>query len=335
MAIRTSHYRSVADLNELILRRLDRIPHDVDLVVGIPRSGLLAATLISLYLNRPLTDLDGLEEGRLIGKGKREIPGYEMLSFDALRHILIVDDCVSRGTELGKAKARVQALELDAATTFLTIFSFPENPCLADITLEVVPRPMCFQWSFMHTPELSHYCLDIDGILCRDATQEEDDDGPNYLRFLREASPLLVPTAEVGWLVTSRLEKYRAETEAWLERYGVRYRELIMLDMPSKEARERSGRHVSYKADTYRRTGAALFIESSPGLAEHIAEASGQPVMCPTTNRVIGNPALESYMVWLARSRRQLRRLARAPNKLLSLAMRRGTQAKLAPPVQE
>ena len=111
---------------------------------------------------------------------------------------------------------------------------------------------MCFQWSFMRTPELRNYCLDIDGVLCRDATKAEDDDGPNYLRFLRDASPLFIPTAEVGWLVTSRLEKYRAETETWFERYSIRYRELVMLDLPSREARERSGVHASYKAETRR-----------------------------------------------------------------------------------
>lgn len=316
------HYRSVADMNELILRGLDQVPHDIDVVVGIPRSGLLAATLISLYLNRPLTDLEGLRDGRLLGKGKRNIPGYGTTSIVEARRILVVDDCVSKGDELRRAKAFVDELGYGDKAIYLTVFSFPENPHLADITLQVVPRHMCFQWSFMHTPELKNYCLDIDGVVCRDATKSEDDDGPNYLRFLHEASPLFVPTAEVGWLVTSRLEKYRAQTEEWLARHGVRYRELIMMDLPTKEARQASGTHVSFKADAYRRSGATLFVESSPVLAKKIAAESNLPVLCVTTNEVVGNPDLE----WVSIRRRQLQkvvsRIKRLPKSLVSRVQR-------------
>lgn len=34
------NYRSISDLNQIILKRLYIIPRDIDLVVGIPRSGM-------------------------------------------------------------------------------------------------------------------------------------------------------------------------------------------------------------------------------------------------------------------------------------------------------
>lgn len=315
------NYRSVEDMSQVILRNLALIPAQTDLVVGIPRSGLLAATMISLYLNRPLTDLEGLKEGRLIGKGKRIVPGYDKTAIDAARRVLVVDDCVSQGTEMKRARALVGQLGLSRQTTFLSVFSFPEQPRVADIVLQVVPRPMCFQWSFMHTRDLKNYCLDIDGLLCADATKEEDDDGNRYVEFVRTARPLLLPTVDVGWLVTCRLEKYRSETEAWLSRHGVRYGELIMMDLPSKDTRERSGLHAKFKAEAYRRAGASLFVESSPGLAARIAEESGRPVMCMTTNRVIGSPASEQREIALQRKKWLVRRLRRAPKKLLSLLL--------------
>ncbi|WP_287086264.1 hypothetical protein [Mesorhizobium sp.] len=43
------------------------------------------------------------------------------------------------------------------------------------------------------------------------------DDGPAYEKFLSEALPLFGPTRKIGWLVTSRLEKYRNHTGAWLQ----------------------------------------------------------------------------------------------------------------------
>ena len=38
-------YRSIADMNNIIVKNLQKLPHDIDLVVGIPRSGLLPANL--------------------------------------------------------------------------------------------------------------------------------------------------------------------------------------------------------------------------------------------------------------------------------------------------
>ena len=47
------NYRSFADMNNDLVRNLARFPHDVDLIVGIPRSGMLPANLLALYLNKP------------------------------------------------------------------------------------------------------------------------------------------------------------------------------------------------------------------------------------------------------------------------------------------
>ncbi|MEO1008332.1 MAG: phosphoribosyltransferase family protein [Planctomycetota bacterium] len=303
------YYRSVADMNEVILRGLPRIPQEIDLVVGIPRSGLLAANMVSLYMNRPLTDLKGLEEGRLLGKGKRRIPGYDDIAIENAKRILVVDDCVSQGTEMNRAREYIRGLGLADKAIFLTVFSFPEHPEAADIVLQEIPRPMCFQWSFLHTRELAAFALDIDGLICRDATKEEDDDGERYLRFLEHADPLLLPTMPVGWLVTSRLEKYRPQTEAWMRRHNVEYDKLIMLDVPTKADRERPGFHAQYKADAYKAIDAKLFVESSAGLADEIARLSGKPAMCLTSNRVIGSPEMERREAAMLRRRHLIRRM--------------------------
>jgi hypothetical protein len=65
------NYRDINDLNRAIIRSLQKIPKNIGLVVGIPRSGLLVANIIALHLNLPLTDLDDLVEGRMIRYGNR------------------------------------------------------------------------------------------------------------------------------------------------------------------------------------------------------------------------------------------------------------------------
>jgi len=310
------HIRTNEDMNRAILHGIREIPEDVDLIVGIPRSGLLAATLFSLYLNKPMTDFRGLLEGRILSTGKRPVkaPGDDPIA--AARRILVVDDCISQGLEMDKCRAEIDAAGLADKTTFLAVYSFPEKPHKADIVLEIVPRPMAFQWAVMHSPSLSLFCVDIDGILCADPIDGEDDDGPRYLNFLKNAKPLFTPVNEIGWLVTCRLEKYRTETEAWLTRHGVRYRNLVMMDYPNRLAREKDKRHAEYKADVYRQSGAQLFIESNPALAEKIADLTGRPVMSFTTNALFGRPMSQKIDILHTRFQHQMRRVRRIPSRI-------------------
>jgi uncharacterized HAD superfamily protein len=123
--------------------------------------------------------------------------------------------------------------------------------------------------------------MDIDGLLCVEPTPEENDDGNRYEQFLRQAYPFHIPTVPVATLVSSRLEKYRAQTEDWLGRHGVQYGELCLLDLPSAAERRRLQAHVPFKAAVYRsKSSASLFLESDLAQAEAIAQRSGKAVIC-------------------------------------------------------
>ncbi|CUH49047.1 phosphoribosyltransferase [Ruegeria atlantica] len=311
------YFRTNEDMNRAILHGLREVPEDVDLIVGIPRSGLLAAMLFSLYLNKPVTDLEGLLEGRLLSTGKRPLSDVSRDPITSSRRILVVDDCVSQGTEMDRARAKVAAAGLTERVTFMTVYAFPENSRKADIVLEVIPRPMAFQWSCMHSPNTSSFCVDIDGVLCADPTEAEDDDGRRYRAFLRDAKPLLIPVHQLGWLVTCRLEKYRAETEDWMALHDIRYEKLIMMDYATLADREADRRHAQYKAETYLASGKELFIESNPGLAEQISELSGKPVLSYKTNALTHIKASQRIDVLQQRGRHFMRRMRRAPGKLV------------------
>jgi uncharacterized HAD superfamily protein len=314
--------RTIADMNATILGHLSQVPATVEVVAGVPRSGLLAANMMALHLNLPLTDIDGVENGRVFATGKRALRhGSAQGLLDEPRHVLVVDDCVSQGTELERTKGRLAGLP--HSFTFLTVYAFPGGAHRADITLETVPRPAAFEWSLFHSEVLRRVCLDIDGVLCRDATPDEDDDGERYRAFLTEVAPLMRPTIPVRALVTSRLERYRPETEEWLARHGISYEELIMMDLPTAEARRRSARQAAFKAKAYQKTEALLFIESSPGQAHDIAQLSGKPVLAITTGQV-ERPSLQARVaVRVQRLRWWAQRLRRAPRKLLVLGRER------------
>lgn len=138
----------------------------------------------------------------------------------------------------------------------------------------------------MHHVVMEESCVDIDRVLCLDPTGQQNDDGEAYRRFLSEALPLHATSRRIGYLVTSRLEKYRHLTEAWLKAQGIEYGRLVMLDLPSAAERRRLGAHGSFKAEFYRKSDATLFIESEHEQAEMIARLSGKPVLCIETNRI-------------------------------------------------
>lgn len=283
------NYRSIADMNDAILQNLPRLPRHIDLVVGVPRSGLLAANLLGLALNTPMTDVEGLLAGRVLatGRTRRTAAHARATEAEPERTVLVIDDSVFKGTSMREVRERIAAAGVPGRFVYCAVFGNALRHPDVDVVLEAVPQPRLFQWNIFHHGLLEHCCVDIDGVLCSDPTAAENDDGEAYLRFLSNATPMMVPTRPIGWLVTSRLEKYRPQTEAWLREVGIAYRELVMLDLPSAEERRRSNAHGGFKAEVYRRVGAQLFIESEHAQAEAIARLSGKPVLCLETQHVI------------------------------------------------
>ena len=272
------NYRSFTDLAADVRAWSDQLPRDIDLVVGIPRSGMLPATLLAVHRNLPLADFDGFLAGLRSGSGKRLSTGDVT---PGVRRVLVVDDTINSGASMKAAQER--ALEHDPHTDTLwgaVYRSQNTPPDVVDVWFAQVDWPRVFEWNIFHHGGARDFCFDIDGVLCRDPTERENDDGPEYERFIRDVEVRFVPGAEIGWLVTSRLERHRAETEGWLRRAGIRYRHLVMHPAPTAQERRAAGDHARRKGQFYKSVPARLFVESDPGQARHIADGSGKPVFC-------------------------------------------------------
>ncbi len=268
------NWRSLADLTRLIEAQFPRArAAKADVVVGIPRSGMLAAAPIALLLDLPLTDVAGFCDDRLWKRNHaRDAHGAS--------RVLLVDDSVNSGKAMGAAVEILRRHRPDVKICRLAVFAKPESTGAVDLYFDLCPGPRVFQWNLWRHIKLDRMAFDIDGVLCRDPTKEENDDGPKYARFLETVEPWHLPKRPVGWIVTSRLEKYRALTEGWLARHGVQYRQLVMLDLPSKAARLELQPTIGFKAGVYRELpDARLFVESSHKKARGIARVSGRPVL--------------------------------------------------------
>lgn len=279
-SLETMNFRTVSDMTNLIMNKLYIIPSDVDLVVGIPRSGLLAANYIALLMNKPMTDVDGLINNRVLSSGRTKNTSANISSVDECRKILVIDDSISSGVSMDECRAKLRKIDIDAELIFCAIYALPSSKSYVDIYFEVLPAPRLFEWNVFHQSSmLERMCFDIDGVLCKDPEQSENDDGIKYSEFIKNVPTKIVPTGKIGYLVTSRLKKYKNETETWMKKNGIQYTELVMLDATAEERRI-NNMHASFKAEFYKKSDAILFIESEKKQAIEINNISHKPVFC-------------------------------------------------------
>lgn len=274
------NFRTISDLNNIINKNLHKIPKDIDLIVGVPRSGMLVANIISLYLNLPLTDIDSLVEGKIFKCGNTKKKKW-ISNVNEARKILIIEDSSNSGNSLYEVKEKIKNSLLEEKIMFLTIYVTEFSKNLTDIYFEVIENPRMFEWNYLHHPSLEKVCFDIDGVLCLDPTEEENDDGEKYRKFIRNAPLRVTPTFKIGTLITARLEKYREDTEFWLKKNNIKYNKLIMMNFQTKEERIKSGSYGKFKGENYKKIKSSnLFIESDPTQAREIAKISGKAVFC-------------------------------------------------------
>lgn len=257
---------------------------------------MLVANILALKVNLPLGDLDGFLQGRLLAMGRRFGDQSSEEFLKTRRRVLIIDDSISSGAAMRIARKQIEECAPQHDLTIAAVYVTPESREQCDHYAQVIPNPRRFEWNILSSPQIQYYQFDLDGVLCIDPTYEENDDGPKYVEFIRNAKPLFIPTHKIGAIVTSRLERFRAETEAWLEQHGVEYGELLMLNLPTKEERIRTQAAPKFKAKTYKQSGSDLFIESDATQAVEIARLSGKFVYAVDEATIYGPNAIGSVL---------------------------------------
>lgn len=266
MSKRNVRYRSIADMSRVVRENLSRLPTDLDFVVGVPRSGILPATMIALYCGLPMTDLEGLLEGRMIKTGKR--PVQENLSKPRPR-VLVVDDSVSGGEQMRAIRERLSAYEDRFEMLFLAVFVTEAGKQLVDFALELCPSPRCFEWNVMNHGLMQRSCVDVAALLCMDLFGTARVPHETLLA----TAPVFRPKYTIGTLTAPVAEARRRELEAWLDRHGIAAKRLMLMSGGDHEVTRRGyanlqgklhgGRNVTMVFQYARRD--AVFVASRCG----------------------------------------------------------------------
>ena len=275
-------YTSYEDLSDCIRRNAWKIPQDIDLIVGIPRSGLLAALMLSELIGKRCIDIDTFIGGREMSWGDRQ----KLRRTEATSKVLILDDTVYSGRSMTAAREKLKHLKGKYDFVFGCIYTDGRHAKKhVDIFFEDMlltgEEKFLYEWNvFGQRVKYALYSMwDIDGLLCKNPPNDRNTE--EYEAYLPNAIPMVVPTMRVGALVTYRLEKYRSVTEAWLKAYGIDYGELFMFPALDRLTRKKSASPAQYKAEIYGRAAwAKIFYESDEKQAVRIHEMCGKPVFC-------------------------------------------------------
>lgn len=279
-------YITYNEMSSMVRRNFYKVPHDIDVVVGIPRSGMLVAGIIAEFLNKPLVDIDNYINGCFNGVGggrlrhNKNKPKYNK--------VLVVDDTVFYGTAKKGAVNKLQTINSDCEYIFLA--AYLEGPAAnsIDIYLEDVRQytngfrePVIYEWNvFHHNESIMEHCIyDMDGVLCVEPPDERNT--KQYEEYIANAIPLFCPSTKIGAIQTFRLVKYRDITEKWLKEHNIEYNHLLMFNADSWD--ERNNTRISseqYKALYYSAADwAKLFVESSDYQARVIHQLTNKAVL--------------------------------------------------------
>lgn len=286
-------YITLNDLAFTVRRNLFKVPHDIDFVIGVPRSGMIPASMVAEFINVPLIDVDSFCAGAKPTGGGR----LRLTHRNSTSKVLVLDDTVFRGKSMSVTRAKLEPFRDQYQFIYAAVYLEGRGIDVIDFYFEDVRRYtnnftqiVLYEWNiFHHIPSIMNFCMyDMDGVLCVDPPDERNVE--SYERYIREATPLFTPTVNIGAIVTYRLKRYRNITEKWLRDNNISYGDLIMFQAMSWEERNLSGiSPEQYKANHYRQSGAKIFVESNDLQARRIWELSGKkPVLSVEANLLYG-----------------------------------------------
>lgn len=260
-------FRSFNDLNRDIREKLlPVLPRNIGTVYGIPRSGMLPASIIATAIGARLGVLGGPS---FIGARQKNF------AFDGGDKILVVDDSVHHGRAIASARAEMERFTNGYYTC--AIYAHARSAHLVDFFADVLDHPRIFEWNFSGIKAAGGFCWSMDGVICTWASGPRAR-RPETANDFSSAMPLYLPQIQVRAIVVEREERWRAKTEAWLAKYGVVYEELIML--PDSTSIRRSGYSTAkYKAECLAETGCELLVEGRDRVARHAARIAGRQVL--------------------------------------------------------
>lgn len=262
------HYVSMGKIVNDTAKWCETLGSDFDIVIALPRSGLVVGSTIACILGKPLSTPDEYTEGKQWASSSFARYSHKT---DFYNRILLVDDSIVTGKQIEKAasllKARFPEKEI------LTAALYVAEGVKADRFYRIINKRHCWlcEYNLMHG-KFGPIGYDIDGVLCEDWDGKKD-----YIKFLNTAKPYKIPVYNIDYVITARKEMYREITEQWLALHNVQYERLIMAPNDCTNG-------IKFKAQALLRTQPQVYVESSKYIASRLSLLSKCPIICIENN---------------------------------------------------
>jgi uncharacterized HAD superfamily protein len=237
---------------------------------------MIPASLISTYLQIPLTDIHSYSNGLFwTRKGKKN-----NLDKDKKLNILLVDDTIHTGGSMNSAYNEIKSLYNNNIIRFAVYSSADTKNEDIDFVCELCPGPRVFSWNIAKHHLWRNWGTDLDGVLCRDPSAKERSDDTTLFNFYQSADLRFPILREIKLIVTSRREKFRNVTENWLKQNEISYQQLVM-----KPDVDINKKHHLYKFEILKNAKLDLYVESEEKQARFISENANLLVWCTDTQK--------------------------------------------------
>lgn len=253
------NFRNYADLSLLIKKNLGKFA-PYDLIAGVPRSGMVAACMAALYLNKQVCSLTELE------CGIEPRHGFSRKVQPAGRRILVVDDTVNTGKSMEYARGVLDTAGISA--DFCAVYATKDSAKLVDFYLEILEKPRIFEWNYLNNSLLRGAAVVCEDVLMKGVRPAGEE---RMRRYFEEISPALLNGANVGFIISGFGNRFYVQMESWLEKHGITCGRLFMCGgggVYSKPGAEEIARLC-------RGQGAKLILAGGNARAKAIAAASG------------------------------------------------------------
>lgn len=276
----------IQDCKDLILPQIANL--NIRGIVGVPRSGMLPASMIALWLNLPLYFIDTSGDVKILSAstnfGGRRMDGF--IHGDG--KLLVIDDTIYSGTAIDNVKDRIKEDAIYSA-----VYVHPSSKDKVDIFARELPPPHLLEWNLFNCTYIELALLDFDGIFSPNVPYEKCQNEEDYIDYIKNVEPFYhrIPKTYCKGIVTARLEKYRSITEEWLKRYNIKYGFLKMFPNANEEKRNKN--HVeeaaNFKSKIFSESNAEFFIESEISEAVLIRRKTNKFVICPEEHKPWGS----------------------------------------------
>lgn len=296
----STKFLTVADLANDAVKLASLIPPDVKGIVGVARSGMTPANIVSTMLHLPVMALRQTKNDLIpVGNGWR-MGGNAHVGISESAKVCVVDDTCMTGNSFLAINPLLKSTYKDYVTA--AIYVNPLAKKKPDLWVHDLEWPHLLEWNLWNSVLSPNCATDFDGVLCHDCQPWQDDDGKNYINFIENAIPKYVTRkVAIPLIVTARIEKYRPQTEAWLRKHGIKWHRLVM--HPAKTLRQRNRDDIAaYKARHFEKWASkhtpipkpSMFIESDDNQSRRIHDLTERLVVCPSSAKVYGDPRRSS-----------------------------------------